>query len=805
MGRATYSGSGNPRRTMALKTGSETPDHQPIARRKQRIAAAYPESRAYRWKNRILGPPLVTEQLESEHLANPVALGVLAPDMISSSAYGTEEMLIVMLPIIGLGAFTMVIPITMAIIAVLFFVTLSYLEILGHYTTVGGTYVVARDNFGTKFAQVAAVALLIDYTVTVAVQTSAGTVALDSAFPALLPYRVPITLGVILLLLLGNLRGIKEAGAWFALPVYFFILALGSVIVVGFIKEFTGTLTMLPIPSFHDLGYHPGQSQQNSFLMGLGIFYLLKAFANGGASLTGLEAVSDSIGMFRHPRSRNGRQVLVTMCVILGFLVVGTSLLAHWTHAIPFEKGSPSVVSQEVKAVLGSTGIGHIMFLVVQFATVAILYTGANTSFNGFPYLASFVSSDHYLPRQLGKRGHRLAFSNGIIVLTAVAILLVVAFDASVNGLVSLYAIGVFTGFTIAGAGMTARHWKKREPKWRLGLVVNGFSGILSLVVVVVLMITKFGEGAWLVFAVAPPMFFGLLHLRKEHDKEEAQLSEGAVATIEAPVLRRHMVVVFVDRLDMATARAIQYAKTLHPDDLRAVHFNLDPMVTGELAEDWSRLGINRFPLDVIECRDRRLDRASIELVADIVADDATECTVLLPRRVFNSRISRILHDRTADKIADALSTVPHVAATIVPFNLNRRGSQVDLGAIEPEADAEVVETWKERPTKPTELDLALAHRSDGTVQIGEVIGRKRAKVAGRVRSIRVQPARDTSNLEIVLTDDTGDMTIVFLGRPNIPGIEHGARLVAESMVAEKSGVLTMTNPDYELVGGHDA
>jgi len=263
------------------------------------------------------------------------------------------------------------------------------------------------------------------------------------------------------------------------------------------------------------------------------------------------------------------------------------------------------------------------------------------------------------------------------------------------------------------------------------------------------------------------------------------------------------MVVVFVDRLDMATARAIQYAKTLHPDDLRAIHFNMDPLVASTIADDWSRLGISRFPLDVIECRDRRLDRASIELVAEIVGDEATECTVLLPRRVFNSRISRILHDRTADKIADALSTVPHVAATIVPFNLNRRSAVVAA-----DQDGHVVETddevWTARPTKPTELDRMLAEYADGTVAIGDLVGRKRAKVAGRIRSMRIQPGQQSANLEVVVTDDTGDVTVIFMGRPEIPGIEPGARLVAEAMVAERGQELTMTNPVIELVAGHD-
>ena len=253
----------------------------------------------------------------------------------------------------------------------------------------------------------------------------------------------------------------------------------------------------------------------------------------------------------------------------------------------------------------------------------------------------------------------------------------------------------------------------------------------------------------------------------------------------------------------MATARAIQYAKTLHPDDLRAIHFNMDPQVASAIAEDWSRLGISRFPLDVIECRDRRLDRASIELVAEIVADEATECTVLLPRRVFNSRISRILHDRTADKIADALSTVPHVAATIVPFNLNRRGGalvETDSANLQSETE----EVWTARPTKQTEIDRMLAEHAGGTVAIGDLIGRRRAKVAGRIRSMRIQPGQQTTNLEVVVTDDTGDVTVIFMGRPEIPGIEPGTRLTAEAMVAERGNELTMTNPVIELISGHD-
>jgi len=776
-------------------------------RRHQRIAAAYPETWQYRLKNRLLGPPMVTERLSSEKLRKVVAMGVLGPDMISSSAYGTEEMLVVLVPLIGLGAFTMVIPITVAILAVLFFVALSYLEILGHYTHSGGAYVVARKNFGTKFAQVAAVALLIDYTVTVAVQVSAGTAAMTSAFPSLLTSfpifgngTVPITVAVVLLMFYANLRGLKEAGAWFAAPVYFFVISLGFVVTMGFIKGLSGSLHAHAIPAEKVIGYNLGHPKANALLMGLGVFYLLKAFANGGASLTGLEAVSNGIDVFEQPKARNGRIVLVVMCLVLAYLVLGTSLIAHWTHAVPYGSGSPTVVSQEVHYVLGSGGLGNVLFYVVQFATMLILFTGGNTSFNGFPFLASFVASDHYLPRQLTKRGHRLAFSNGIFMLTVVAITLIVAFKANVNSLVALYAIGVFTGFTVAGAGMLKQHFTTREGRWHLGMVVNGFSAGLSGAVVLILLITKFAEGAWLIFAVAPPMYFGLLHLRKQYEKEEDTLVKGVDATVEAPVLRRHSVVVFVDRLDMATARAMQYARNLHPDDLRAIHFNLDSLAAVELVDSWGRLGISRFPLDVIECRDRRLDRAALEFVADVVADGNTECTVLLPRRIFNSRISRFLHDRSADKIAEALTTVPHVAATIVPFNLKAAGRQLTLDDLRDEEVEAAAATSESHQPKMAEIDLALAARAEGTIKIAALETRQRAKVAGRVRSIRIQPARDTSNLECVLTDDTGDITITFLGRPNIPGITQGTRLVAEAMVAERDGVLQMTNPEYELV-----
>jgi amino acid transporter len=790
-----------------------------------------PETWRYRMKNRLLGPPLVTEQLASERLGKPTALGVLSPDCISSSAYGTEQMLTQLVPFVGLAAFTLVVPITLAIIGVLFFVTLSYLEVIALYTKAGGSYVVARDNFGPRIAQIAAVALLIDYTVTVAVQTSAGTAALTSAVPALANTfdTVAITVGVILLLLYGNLRGIREAGRFFAIPTYFFIFSLAAVIILGIVKEALGTLHHIPLPPTNQLFDGKFGTSGSGWLMGLAFISLLRSFANGGASLTGLEAISNGVSSFRKPEARNARQTLVIMSSTLGFLVLGVTLLAKWTHAVPYQIGSPTVVSQEVKAVFGTTPIGHFGFYVVQLATMLILYTGGNTSFNGFPYLASFVAGDRFLPRQLTRRGHRLAFSNGILVLTAVALALVLVYKAQVNGLVALYAIGVFTGFTMAGSGMVKHHLTARIGHWRRSVVINGFSAFLAFTVVLIFAVAKFKEGAWLIFVVGPLLYVGLIRLHHQYGVEAELLETGVAEASEAPVLRRHVVVVLVDRLDAATARALQYARTLSPDDLRAVHFDIDTKAARELEAEWGRIGLARLPLDIIECPDRRLGRAAIELVAEATLDGDTECTVLLPRRSYSGVWERFLHDRTADKIAAVLGEVPHVSATIIPFavggrrfdervrsygrsvqqaaRLGRNGADTrEVGDAEARGGAGADRTARKEGSRRApavlEADETLALRAGATTPISAVAPRQRVRVAGRVKSVRVQPRAGTSNLECVLSDGTGGLLLVFQGRPKIAGIDPGARLVAEGMVGTWSRRPAMLNPSFEVVQG---
>jgi len=770
----------------------------PVLTSHANVAAVYPETLGYRLKRILLGKPYVSEQLAGERLGRVVALGVLAPDCISSSAYGAEEILTQMTPYIGLAAFSLVVPIMFVIIGVLFFVTLSYWDVIKYYTQAGGSYVVARENFGPRIAQIAAVALLIDYTVTVAVQCSAGTAALTSAIPSLTPYTLQLTVGVVLLLIFGNLRGLREAGSYFAFPTYFYILALGATILVGFYKEIAGTLHVIKVPATNLLVDGRLGHSGSGVLMGLAFISLLRAYANGGSSLTGLEAISNGVASFRKPESVHARQTLIIMASVLAFLLLGTTLLAHWTHAFPFQAGTPTVVSQEVNAVFGATGSGHIVFLIVQFATVAILYTGGNTSFNGFPFLANYVATDAYLPRQLTKRGHRLSFSNGIIVLGIVSLTLIIAFNANVNALVALYAIGVFTGFTMAGLGMVTRHRRERGVHWRRGVFVNGFSALVASLVVLIFVFAKFTQGAWLIVIVGPAMYWALLRFNKQYTRE--QVSFDAVSTASPIGIRTTRVVILVDTYDLATERALQYCSTLNAFSIRAVHFDIDPLVTSRLEEMWGRenTASAHIDLEIADCEDRRLDRAALELVADVVRDPEVFCMVILPRRGFASRLQRLLHDRTADQIATAVMQVPRTAATIIPFRSSRR--RIDEGdLIEAPMSDEVVRGGV-REDAHLEADIKLAERSGEAEPIGDLRERQLAEIAGRVRAMTVTREDGTSDLRCMITDNTGSVAVIFQGRTSVPGIERGTRLLVRGTVTSLRREAVILNPQYEIV-----
>jgi len=628
-----------------------------------------PESRSYRLKNRLLGPPLHTSQLEHERLGIPTALAVFASDNLSSSAYATEEILRVLIPAVGFAAFSLVVPITVALLGVLFFLILSYRETIREYPTAGGAYMVTRDNFGLLPAQVAGVALLTDYVLTVAVSVAAGTDALTSAVRELAPYHVVIALAFIAVIAFGNLRGVKESGRLFAIPTYSFIVIMGVLLMIGVVKGIGGGhFALAPIGA--GAIDHIADRPTTGLFYGATLYVVLHAFASGGAAVTGVEAISNGVTAFRKPEWRNARTTLVIMGSTLGAMFLGLSWLATKVHPIPYEAGTPTVISQIGKAVFGTTAGGHLAYAALQAATMLILVLAANTSFADFPRLASFHAGDNFMPKQLTKRGHRLVFSNGITALALAAAVLVVATEAKVDRLIPLYAIGVFTSFTMSQAGMARHHLRKREPGWRKGLFVNGFGALLSLVVDVVILITKFSHGAWVVCVLVPLLVWSLTRLNKQYEFEAAELEHDVRSAAEAPVFRRHTVLLLVDELDRAAAKGIQYARSLSPDEMRAVHIAVDPVVAEQVMNDWLELGLSRFPLELVDCPDRRLVRAVVEIVCEALADQRTEVTVLVTRREYRRAWHRLLHDHTGEAIAKALSRIPHANVTFVPFQL---------------------------------------------------------------------------------------------------------------------------------------
>ncbi|MGC0423128.1 amino acid transporter [Embleya sp. AB8] len=756
-----------------------------------------PETVGYRLKKRLLGPPLVSARLRGEKLSNPTALGVLASDCISSSAYGTEQMLRALVPYVGVAAFTLVLPVTYAILAVLLLLTLSYWDVVSLYSKAGGSYIVARDNFGPRVAQIASVALLIDYVVTVAVQTAAGTDAIASLLHLvwhadISGWKPELCVGVVAVLFYGNLRGVREAGRAFALPAYLFIGAMAMVFAVALVRRLTDG--SLPQADVHAAGAVSLGQSGSGLLYGASLFVVLRAFANGGSSLTGLEALSNSVSTFREPQGRNARKTLVAMSLVLAVLVLGISLLAKLTHAIPYVDGDPTVIAQEAHLVLGEGTLGRAGLILVQLATALILYTGANTPFNGFPFLADFVAEDAFLPKMLRKRGHRLAFSNGIILLAVPAVALLLVTQASVDSLVALYAIGVFTGFMMAGAGLTKHHWTRRSGHWRAGVVVNALAAGVSAAVVLIFAVTKFTEGAWLVVVLFPLGVWALIRVNRRYREEAAALA-AAPATADFGIRDRSVVVVLVDSLDVAVLQAVRYARSLRADDLRAAHFVLDSRHARVLRTRWEASRAADIPLELIECPDRRLARAVLELAAREVADGASGITLLLPRRTYPPVIGRLLHGRTTESIASALTRMPHAVATIVPFDVGAAMAHRPPAPGEPAAKCvpRLLPTVDAEPAGRAPVATPVA-------SVAELKWRQRAEVVGRIRSVSPAPETARPALEVDLYDDTGGLKLLFHGRRQLAGVEPGRRMRVRGVVGEAEGHLAMSDPGYELL-----
>jgi hypothetical protein len=566
----------------------------------------------------------------------------------------------------------------------------------------------------------------------------------------------------------------------------------------GLYKQFNGTLIQLSVeqPGAIEIG------QEQGLLTVAAIFILLRAFANGGSSLTGLEAISDGVGLFKAPEHVNARRTLYIMSTLLGTLVLGVSWFAHKIHAVPYESGTPTVISQIAKTIMGNGVVGQTMFVMVQAATMLILFAGANTTYSAFPILVNFVAQDGYLPRQLTKRGHRLAFSNGILLLAGGGIFLVLITAGSVEHLVAFYALGVFTGFALAGFGMTRHALRNKTGQWRAKVFINGLAGSISLIIVIIFSVVKFTQGAWLVLITAPLLVMGLLRLRRQYTREQNAL-EVKQHQERATSIARHDVTVLVDNVDLATVGAIRYARSLKPRNLSAVHFVIDDRRAEEIQKAWAESdALDDVTLELIDCPDRRLAKAALDYSIRMTEKPDVELTLLLPRRAYSGFLGRLLHDQTAEDIAAPISQLPRVVATIVPFDVERIASGKSMFTAPAKPAPVVAPKPAQKPaqkTPPVDVE-PVSHYAENVTPIGKIEWRKRAQVQGRVTSIKTAPRGAAPTLEVEIWDETGGVSLQFLGRREIAGLEVGSQLRAEGMVGEEEGSMVILNPSYELL-----
>jgi amino acid transporter len=759
--------------------------------------ADLPEPLAYRWKRRLLGPPLVSDQLHGERLGKPTALAVLSSDVVSSSAYGTESILRILVPAAGLGAFALVTPITGLLLLVLGVVCLCYRNVVQAYPVSGGSYVVSRENFGSTVAQIPGAALLCSYTLTVAVSVAAGVDAVLSAFPGLHVPPTVLAVACVAVLTFGNLRGIREAGRVFAVPTYWFLVSMGALIAVAVVRvALDGGLPHV-VRSATQL--HAGPAGPG-LLLGASVFLFLRGFANGGSAMTGMEAISNAVSVFRAPQVRNARATLVLMAAIIGALFLAVSALAAAVHAVPFVAGTPTVLS-EIGSVVFGGGVGRAAYYSLQFSTALILILGANTSFNGFPLLVSFIARDSFLPRRLTSRGHRLVYSNGVLLLAGLSAVLLVVTRSDVASLIPLYATTVFTGFTMAGAGMVKYHLRRPPSRERTRkLVVNGLAAVTSGVVTLIFVVTEFTRGAWAVVVVIPLLVLMLSRTRRRYQAEKEVLAEEvAPENVGSRALNRQEVVVLVDSIDLAMARALQLARSIAAGaPVQVVHFSIDDERAERLRRAWSRMNLGSQALQVIECPDRRLERAVVELAAGMASDGETEVLLILPRRASHGPVGRLLHDRTAERIVTAVTPLQHVSATIAPFDVR---SLVDARKNARDARAGALLACASMTPGASESNREPRFEAvDGTTPIGSLRHRHRAKVAGRVRAVSVKPWSGVPTFECTLVDGSGALTIAFLGRRDVPGIEPGAKIVVEGAVGSYRGQLAVLNPLWEFL-----
>ena len=602
-------------------------------------------------KRLIVGEPIPSHLAHHERFSRFTGLAVLSSDALSSVAYATDEILRVLV-LVSIGALSFATPIAFVIAAILAVVVFSYRQTIHAYPNGGGAYIVSKDNLGERPALVAAAALLIDYVLTVAVSIAAGVAAITSALPQWHVNRVEMTLGFVLVLMLGNLRGIRDSGRIFAVPTYLFVVSLLALIAAGAWRAMSGTIHPISTP-------HAIQPVGDT----LTIFLLLTAFSNGCTAMTGVEAVSNGVPAFKPPESKNAAATMVMMAVLSITMFMGITLLAQSYHVIPSDQ--ETVVSQIARGVFGGRGWPY---FIVQASTMLILVLAANTAYADFPRLASILARDRYLPRQLMNQGDRLAFSNGIIGLSIFAAVLLVVYGGDTHSLIPLYMIGVFVSFTLSQAGMVI-HWKKlKGPGWRTSAFINGLGAVVTGVVLLVVALTKSREGAWIILLLIPVHVVMFLITRRHYDEVARQLSLDGWTN---GTRHHNTVLVPMSGVHRAVVQALEYAKTLSPD-VKAVYVNIDPTATDQMCSQWKKWG-NGVPLVVLDSPYRSLMEPLLEYIEQIDAKQPDDfVTIVLPEFVPARWWHHVFHNQRALLIKGALLFRPNVVVTSVPFHLNR-------------------------------------------------------------------------------------------------------------------------------------
>lgn len=623
------------------------------------------------WRTWLIGRPLATADAPHQTIRKIVGLAVFASDALSSTAYATQELLVV-LAFVGMTAFGYAIPISFAIVGLLIILTVSYEQTIHAYPGGGGAYIVARDNLGEFPALMAGAALLTDYILTVAVSISSGVAQIVSAYPDLYAYRTGIAVALVMFVMLVNLRGVKESGTAFSVPTYFFVAMMFLTVGVGLARYLFGDLGTV---------IDPPEMERLRVAQAVTLFLILRAFASGTTALTGVEAISNGIMAFREPRSRNAGITLIWMSAILGVLLLAITFLSVQVGAVPSQ--AETVISQLARTAFGGRGL---LYLSTIVATTLILIMAANTAFADFPRLSALTASDGFLPRQFTYRGSRLVYSRGIVGLALIASLLVAIFSANVTALIPLYAIGVFLSFTLSQAGMARRWWKighlapgvevkergstlQYEPNWRLKMVVNGFGAACTAVVMVVFAVTKFPDGAWIIVLVIPSLVFVFFRIHRHYQELAGELSLDNYQP--SPSSRpRHRVIMPMSGVHQGTLQALRYARTLS-DDVTAVHVSLDEAEAGKIRAKWEHWG-EGTRLVVLESPYRLLLEPLLAYIEMVEARRQPNemLTIVVPHFVPRRWWHNLLHTQAAVMLRLALMFKPGITVTDVPYHV---------------------------------------------------------------------------------------------------------------------------------------